>query len=148
MKQTKQKETLSVLVPVKLPFNLTELVQSLERFFPKTMDIVFLHVVDSRVKSSLDLIDPKKAEKNFATIKENSEKSLKEAIDPTKYHSMVVEGLPFLEITKLAKDLKVDLIVMNSKSTGKQKKIEDFLFGSTTERVIRTSTIPVFCLPE
>jgi nucleotide-binding universal stress UspA family protein len=56
----------------------------------------------------------------------------------------VTAGKPADEILRVAKDRKVDLIVMGSHgSTGFRK----LFFGSTTERVLRDTTVPVLVTP-
>lgn len=149
MKSTKKKnkESLTALVPVLLPFNPEEILQAANQFFQRPIEFVFLHVIDIRLKDSLNMLDAKSAEGNFTKLKSNAESYLKELNLDENTQLLVVEGVPLIEIIKVSKDLKVDLIMMKSKSTQRQKKIEDLLFGSTAEKVIRASSIPVFCLP-
>ena len=63
-----------------------------------------------------------------------------EALSP-----MIVEGVPFVEIVKIANDLEVDMIVMGTHRA--TSSLEEFLFGSTAEKVLRTSRCPVLCVP-
>lgn len=58
---------------------------------------------------------------------------------------MVVEGIPFVEIVKVASDLDVDLIAMGRHRQA--PRVDQLLFGSTAEKVMRTSTRPVLCVP-
>ena len=58
---------------------------------------------------------------------------------------MIVEGVPFVEIVKIANDLEVDMIVMGAHRAS--SSLEEFLFGSTAEKVLRTSRCPVLCVP-
>jgi nucleotide-binding universal stress UspA family protein len=58
---------------------------------------------------------------------------------------MIVEGVPFVEIVKVASDLEVDMIVMGTHQA--TSSIEEVLFGSTAEKVLRTSRCPVLCVP-
>jgi len=58
---------------------------------------------------------------------------------------MVVEGVPFVEIVKIARDLQVDLIVMGMHSGA--SRIDALLFGSTAEKVLRASPCAVLCVP-
>jgi nucleotide-binding universal stress UspA family protein len=59
---------------------------------------------------------------------------------------LIVEGVPFLKIVQLARDLDVDLIVM-AVHRG-PAHFEQVLFGSTAERVMRIAPCPVLIVPE
>ena len=61
------------------------------------------------------------------------------------FSPMLVEGVPFVEIVKIANDLEVDIIVMGMHRTA--SRLDQLLFGSTAERVLRTSRCPVLCVP-
>ena len=58
---------------------------------------------------------------------------------------MTVVGSPFVEILKIARDLDLPMIVMGVK--GRSTPPEEILFGSTAERVLRGSRVPVLCVP-
>jgi universal stress protein A len=58
---------------------------------------------------------------------------------------MVVVGTPFVEILKIARDLDLPMIVMGVR--GRSTPPEELLFGSTAEKVLRGSRIPVLCIP-
>jgi len=60
--------------------------------------------------------------------------------------SMVVVGKPFAEILRIAADLHFCLIVMGIRGRH-QGGIEEILFGSTAEKVLRAARIPVVCVP-
>jgi nucleotide-binding universal stress UspA family protein len=62
-----------------------------------------------------------------------------------RFSPMVVEGVPFIEIVKIASDLQVDLIAMGQHRAA--SSIDALLFGSTAEKVLRTSRCPVLCVP-
>jgi nucleotide-binding universal stress UspA family protein len=57
------------------------------------------------------------------------------------YEIHTPEGVPYDEIIKIAERLKVDLIVISSKG---KNALEGFIFGSTTEKVVRKATCSVF----
>jgi nucleotide-binding universal stress UspA family protein len=63
-----------------------------------------------------------------------------------RVESMVVVGKPFAEILRIAADLDFSLIVMGIRG-GRQGGIEELLFGSTAEKVLRAVRIPVVCVP-
>lgn len=56
------------------------------------------------------------------------------------YTSEVVMGIPFQEISKKASELAVDLIVVG---THGRTGVEHVIVGSTAERLVRRSRIPV-----
>jgi nucleotide-binding universal stress UspA family protein len=60
------------------------------------------------------------------------------ALQPSKVH--LLQGQPYQEICQLARDLKIDLIVM---ATRGQTGLKHVLLGSTAERVVRYSPCPV-----
>jgi nucleotide-binding universal stress UspA family protein len=53
---------------------------------------------------------------------------------------IVTQGKPSAEIVRIAKDEKVDMIVLGTHGTG---ILDKALFGSTTERVVRKAPCPV-----
>jgi nucleotide-binding universal stress UspA family protein len=59
--------------------------------------------------------------------------------------TIISTGVPFLEILKKAEDFDVDAIVMGK--LGTRGPIDNLLFGSTAEKVIRGSRRPVIVLP-
>lgn len=60
------------------------------------------------------------------------------------YEKIVRHGKPFAEIIKLSEERSVDLIVVGSHGrTG----IEHVMLGSTSERLVRRSKIPVLIIP-
>jgi len=59
---------------------------------------------------------------------------------------VVVVGSPFMEIVRLAKDLDFQMIVMGTHGQHLET-IEQALFGSTAERVLRAANLPVVCVP-
>ncbi len=63
-----------------------------------------------------------------------------------RLESMVVVGTPFTEILRIAVDLDFSLIVMGIRGQH-QGGIEEILFGSTAEKVLRAAHIPVVCVP-
>ena len=113
-------------------------------------DLTLLHVVDEEfinaavatgMGSSDDLRTRLKeqAESNFSTVLEG--------IDTTQVdiEKMIVIGLPFVEILKIARDLDLPMIIMGVR--GRSTPPEEILFGSTAEKVLRGSRVPVLCVP-
>ncbi|MCB1158699.1 MAG: universal stress protein [Leptospiraceae bacterium] len=147
-KENSQKQQLSVLLPVQSLYKAVNCLDTLKSMFGKQLELIFLHVVDIRLKDNFQLLDYGKEEELFQTLKNKAEIAIRNLIpEESSSQVMVVEGIPFLEIVKIARDLNVDLIVMKRNTDSNEKKIENLLFGSTTERVIRASSIPVISLP-
>jgi universal stress protein A len=113
-------------------------------------DLTLLHVIDQHfiedaVAAGLGLSDDirerlrQQGESNFASILEDVDKG---QVDVEK---MIVVGVPFVEILKIARDLDLPMIVMGVR--GRSTPPEELLFGSTAEKVLRGSRVPVLCVP-
>jgi len=113
-------------------------------------DITLLHVVDEHfvndaVAASLGTVDDirnrlrEQAEVNFSTMMEGLE------VSSVDIERMIVVGVPFTEILKIARDLDLPMIVMGVR--GRSTPPEELLFGSTAEKVLRGSRVPVLCVP-
>ncbi len=63
--------------------------------------------------------------------------------DYTQFESFVLPGIPYDEIIKKAIDLNADLIVMG---THGRTGLDHVLFGSTAEKVVRKSPVPVMTI--
>ena len=113
-------------------------------------DITLLHVVDEHfvedaVAAGLGTTDDirsklrEQAEVKFATMMEGLD------LGSVDIDRMIVVGTPFSEILKIARDLDLPMIVMGVK--GRSTPPEELLFGSTAEKVLRGSRVPVLCVP-
>lgn len=113
-------------------------------------DLTLLHVIDQQfvddavaagLGSSEDIRNRLKeqAEANFSSMLEGLDAG---QVDIEK---MIVVGLPFVEILKIARDLDLPMIVMGVR--GRSTPPEELLFGSTAEKVLRGSRVPVLCVP-
>jgi nucleotide-binding universal stress UspA family protein len=60
---------------------------------------------------------------------------------------MVVVGKPFAEILRVAADLDFEIIVLGIHGR-RRGDIEELLFGSTADKVLRGARIPVMCVPD
>ena len=79
------------------------------------------------------------AEAHYAQIVASLER------DQATVEPMIIEGTPFLKIVQLAHDLDVDMIVMTVHRGAPH--VEQFLFGSTAERVLRLAPCAVLIVP-
>jgi nucleotide-binding universal stress UspA family protein len=78
-------------------------------------------------------------------LEEEGKKALKKIEELAKengveYENFLKEGVPSEDIVKTAEDEQADLIVMG---TAGRTGLNRFLLGSVTEKVVRTSTLPV-----
>jgi nucleotide-binding universal stress UspA family protein len=113
-------------------------------------DLTLLHVIDQEfiddaVAAGLGLTEEirlrlrERAETSFSTMLEELETG------SVNVEQMIVVGSPFVEILKIARDLDLPMIVMGVK--GRSTPPEEILFGSTAEKVLRGSRVPVLCVP-
>ncbi len=113
-------------------------------------DITLLHVInqefiDDAVAASLGTSED--IRNRLKEQAEGSFTSMLEGIDTGQVNveKMVVIGLPFVEILKIARDLDLPMIIMGVR--GRSTPPEELLFGSTAEKVLRGSRVPVLCVP-
>lgn len=113
-------------------------------------DLTLLHVIDEQfvedaVAAGLGTTEDIRqrlrelAEVNFSNMLEGLEQG------SVNVEKMIVIGSPFVEILKIARDLDLPMIVMGVK--GRSTPPEEILFGSTAEKVLRGSRVPVLCVP-
>ena len=113
-------------------------------------DLTLLHAIDEQfvsdaVAAALGTAEEirsrlhDQAEANFNNILEGLE------TEAVNIERMIVVGAPFLEILKIARDLDLPMIVMGVK--GRSTPPEEVLFGSTAEKVLRGSRVPVLVVP-
>jgi universal stress protein A len=139
-----------ILVPVDFsPCSLNALRVAIGMAAPEG-DLTLLHVIDEHfvddaVAAGLGSTDDIRtrlrelAEVNFTNMLEGLEKG------NVNIEKMIVVGAPFVEILKIARDLDLPMIVMGVR--GRSTPPEELLFGSTAEKVLRGSRIPVLCVP-
>ncbi|ABA89257.1 universal stress protein Usp [Syntrophotalea carbinolica DSM 2380] len=60
--------------------------------------------------------------------------------DYENYQTFIVPGIPYDEIIKKAMELPADLIIMGTQG---RSGLDHVLFGSTAEKVVRKSPVPV-----
>jgi nucleotide-binding universal stress UspA family protein len=113
-------------------------------------DLTLLHVIDEHfiedaVGASLGQTEDirerlrQQAESNFESMLEGID------VGQVELDKMIVVGAPFVEILKIARDLDLPMIVMGVR--GRSTPPEELLFGSTAEKVLRGSRVPVLCVP-
>jgi universal stress protein A len=113
-------------------------------------DLTLLHVVDEEFIDSAVAAGMGSTEdirQRLRDLAEANFNSVLEGLETGKVNveKMIVVGLPFVEILKIARDLDLPLIVMGIR--GQSTSAEELLFGSTAEKVLRGTRIPVLCVP-
>ena len=113
-------------------------------------DLTLLHVIDQEFVDDAVAAGLGSSEDIRNRLKEQAEgnfSSMLEGIDAgnVDIEKMTVVGLPFVEILKIARDLDLPMIVMGVR--GRSTPPEEILFGSTAEKVLRGSRVPVLCVP-
>lgn len=114
-------------------------------------EIYLLHVIDSAFVERLSEEGFSEAETAMSAMRTKAEARLEEVIgglssNEAQLDSMVVVGKPFSEILRVAVDLDFQVIVLGIHGRA-AADIEELLFGSTAEKVLRGARIPVICVP-
>ena len=114
-------------------------------------EVYLLHVIDAEFLARVSDEGFCDAETARAQLQRKTEEQLqmiarKYSLLNVRIESMVVAGKPFAEILRIAADLHFSLIVMGIRGRH-QGGIEEILFGSTAEKVLRAARIPVVCVP-
>lgn len=113
-------------------------------------DLTLLHVIDQEFLDGVVAVGLGTAEDVRQRLKNQADvnfASVLEGIDAgnVNIEKMIVVGLPFVEILKIARDLDLPMIVMGTR--GQSTSAEELLFGSTAEKVLRGTRVPVLCVP-
>jgi len=113
-------------------------------------DLTLLHVIDEDFVNDAAATGLGAAEDIRTRLREQAEINFTTALEGLEtggvnLERMIVIGTPFVEILKIARDLDLPMIVMGSR--GRATPPEEILFGSTAEKVLRGSRVPVLCVP-
>jgi len=113
-------------------------------------DLTLLHVIDEEFIQGVVAAGMGTTEDARQRLKEQAEVQfggVLEGLDTGQVtiERMIVVGLPFVEILKIARDLDLPMIVMGIR--GQSTPAEELLFGSTAEKVLRGTRVPVLCVP-
>ncbi len=116
--------------------------------------VILLHVIDTKSLDALNALglalpSEEKAQKkrlhHQARLLARGLLALPEA-KGIKISRLLSEGKPFMEIARTTRTEQIDLVVMGSYG-GQTGDITRIFFGSTAEKVVRTVTCPVLCVP-
>ena len=113
-------------------------------------DLTLLHVIDEEFVEHVvaaGLGTTEDLRKRLKELAESNFDSVLEGLDAGQVNMerMIVVGIPFVEILKIARDLDLPMIVMGIR--GQSMPAEELLFGSTAEKVLRGTRVPVLCVP-
>jgi len=111
------------------------------------IDITLLHVVDTGIVERVARTGLLEEAEILAKMKSAAEREMEALIAERRLEEvqpMIVQGIPFVEIVKVARDLDLDLIVVGLRGAA---GMEHVLFGGTAEKVLRTASRPVLCVP-
>ena len=143
-------ESPEILVPIDFsPCSINALRVALAMAAPKG-DLTLLHVIDQDFVN--DAVDAGlgTAEEIQSRLREKADSNFNSALEGVEGEAvnmerMIVIGSPFVEILKIARDLDLPMIVMGVR--GRSTPPEELLFGSTAEKVLRGTRVPVLCVP-
>ena len=113
-------------------------------------DLTLLHVIDQQFIDDAVATELGSAEDILTRQRGRAETSFNTMLaeldtGTVNVERMIVVGAPFIEILKIARDLDLPMIVMGVR--GRSTPPEELLFGSTAEKVLRGTRVPVLCVP-
>jgi len=112
-------------------------------------DLVLLHVVENLTVGYASDLFPVPMAEVFQEISSYARVELKKLAEEAQQKGasvteLVVQGKPSAEIVRYAAENEVDIIVLGTHGKG---VLDQALFGSTTERVVRRAPCPVLTVP-
>jgi nucleotide-binding universal stress UspA family protein len=117
-------------------------------------ELILLHVVDTRSLDALNrlgLAPPAERKKQKQRLHHQARLFARwlmqgDAAKGLPISRVIREGVPFVEIARVARSEKINLVVMGSYG-GHAEGVEKIFFGSTAEKVVRTAGCPVLTAP-
>ncbi len=117
--------------------------------------LVVLHVIDTSAIEAFNrlglLAVPSDATRQRRRLRHQARlktRQLLETLPATgvTVERLVLEGAPFVEIAKMARQQRIDLIVLGSYG-GRSESMDKIFFGATAEKVVRTAGCAVLTVP-
>ena len=117
--------------------------------------LLVLHVIDTSALAAFNrlglLAVPSDAAPQRRRLRHHARLKVRQLLESkvaeeVKITRLIVEGAPFVEIAKVARTEEIDLVVMGSYG-GRSGSVDKIFFGSTAEKVVRTSGCPVLTVP-
>jgi nucleotide-binding universal stress UspA family protein len=143
-------ESAEILVPIDFsPCSINALRVAIAMAKPKG-ELTLLHVIDEQFVTEAVAAGFGNSDEIQKRLKEKAEADFDASLEgldtgDVSKERMTVIGTPFVEILKIARDLDLPMIVMGVR--GRSTPPEELLFGSTAEKVLRGSRVPVLCVP-
>jgi nucleotide-binding universal stress UspA family protein len=118
-------------------------------------ELLLLHVIDTSALAAFNrlglLAVPSDAQAQKRRLRHHARLNTRRLIESEKTKGvkitrMLAEGVPFVEIAKMVRVEKVNLVVLGSHG-GRSDTVEKIFFGSTAEKVVRTAGCPVLTVP-
>lgn len=128
-----------ILCPVDLSENSVKALQWTEFLAKKyNSEVIVLHVIESLQANPVVDLD-------YPQIQTAAVTAVREFLAPlnVRYESMLSSGHPAHKIVSLAEAVNADVIVMGTRGL---RGVSHAFLGSTTERVVRTSSLPVLTI--
>ena len=140
-----------ILVPVDFSPTSINAVRVAAGFAAPDGDLTLLHVIDEGFIHEAVAAGLGTSEEITGRLRERAEIDFTTMIDDLEagevnIERMIVVGTPFVEILKIARDLDLPMIVMGVRGRSTPPP-EEVLFGSTAEKVLRGTRVPVLCVP-
>jgi nucleotide-binding universal stress UspA family protein len=113
-------------------------------------ELLLLHVVETLAAPYASDLFPVPMAEVFEEMSGYAKSELEKLVAEAKGRGVssrfvVAQGKPSLEIMRVAREENVDMIVLGTHGKG---VLDQALFGSTTERVVRKAPCPVLCVRE
>jgi glycine betaine transporter len=113
-------------------------------------DLTLLHVIDQNFLNDAVAAGLGSSDEVTARLRQLAEMSFTNMLEGletggVQVERMIVVGVPFVEILKIARDLDLQMIVMGTH--GRSTQVAEALFGATAEKVLRGTRVPVLCVP-
>jgi nucleotide-binding universal stress UspA family protein len=114
--------------------------------------IILVHVISDTIVNNLAEFLKVDRDTLVPKLRLRAEAQLQEFLERWNAVGMAVEnlltvGVPFQEISVLARELAVDLVAIGGYGKAGRGGIEEVFFGSTAEKVVRLLPCPVLCIP-
>ncbi len=110
------------------------------RWRPPRADVIALHVIDSEEATRLEQLGLCSCSEAVANQWVHAERKLAALLERGAFDPMIVAGVPFAEIVKVAAELVCDMIVLGY--SGRPRRS-----GGTAETVLRAASQAVLCVP-